>query len=51
MLLDMRLPYFAAAGFADIHTEDKSPQPNHGLFGGSSDPLIGVWVYKPSVEG
>jgi SAM-dependent methyltransferase len=43
--------YFKAAGFADIHSEDRSPERRFGLFTMYSDPLFGVWAYKPSVEG
>jgi SAM-dependent methyltransferase len=44
--------HFFEAGFASIHAEDRSPKPKRSLFGGSSgDPLIGVWAYRPSVEG
>jgi SAM-dependent methyltransferase len=43
--------YLKEAGFAELHAEDRSPQQKRGLFGGGSDPLIGVWGYRPAVEG
>ncbi len=43
--------YLEAAGFADIHAQDRSPQVRRGLFGtGSGDPLIGVWGRRPQSD-
>jgi SAM-dependent methyltransferase len=42
--------YLRLAGFADIHAEDRSPTRRRGLLGGSGDPLIGVWGFKPFSE-
>ncbi len=43
--------YLREAGFADIHAEDRSPAPKLSLFGGSGDPLMGVWGYVPGATG
>jgi len=43
--------YLHQAGFAEIHTADRSPQRKRHLFSGLADPLIGVWGYRPAVEG
>ncbi len=43
--------YLSDAGFADIHIEDRSPKPKRGLLGGGSDPLVGVWGFRPTVSG
>jgi len=44
--------YLKAAGFADIHAEDRSTGgQRRSLFGGAGDPLMGVWGYRPAVNG
>ncbi len=43
--------YLKEAGFANIKAEDRTPKAKRGLFGGGGDPLVGVWGYRPAVEG
>jgi len=43
--------YLRAAAFVDIHTADQSPKTKlRSLFGGTTDPLFGVWGYRPTTE-
>ena len=45
---DLLAIYFKAAGFADVHSEDRLPALRRGLFTRGGDPLVGVWAYRPA---
>ncbi len=47
---DLVTGYLKGANFADIHAEDRSPRPRR-LLAAAGDPLMGVWGYRPTIDG